>query len=166
MSEKHPSPWRNPVMWLLVGLPAASVVAGIALVVIANLDGNDAVPDPVRRTAQIQQVDLGPDAVAQRERLSAIVRSEDGVIEVLPVTGEFDRAKPLRVVLLHPARAAADRALTLAPGPTGWRTKATVDAGHDWNVRLESGDGRWRLLGRLPKGQHAAHLRPALQGGG
>lgn len=166
MSEKHPSPWRNPVMWLVAGLPAASVVAGIALVVIANLDGSDAVPDPVRRTAQIQQVDLGPDAVAQRAGLSAIVRSEDGVLEVLPVTGGFDRAKPLRAVLLHPARAAADRSLTLMPGPTGWRTTATVDPGHDWNVRLESADGRWRLLGRLPKGQHAAHLRPALRAGG
>ena len=166
MSEQPPSPWRNPVMWLVVGLPVVSIVAGVSLVVIASRDSNDAVPDRVRRTAQIQVADLGPDAVAQRERLSAIVRSEDGIVEVLPVSGDFQRAAPLRVALTHPARAAEDVSLDLAPTESGWRGRATLDAGHDWNVRVEPADGRWRLLGRLPKGQHAAHVRPALQGGG
>lgn len=166
MNEQHPSKWRNPVMWLVAGLPALSIVAGVGLVVVANLDSNDAVPDRVRRTAQIQVADLGPDAIAQREGLTAIVRSEAGVLEVLPVSGAFDRAKPLRVALLHPSKAAGDRTIVLAPSELGWRAEATVDPTHDWNLRLEADDGRWRLLGRLPKGQHAAHLRPALQGGG
>lgn len=166
MSQAQPSKWRNPVMWLVVGLPALSVVAGVGLVVIANRDGNDAVPDAVRRTAQVQVADIGPDAVAQREGLSAIVRSDAGIVEVLPVTGAFDRARPLRLVLLHPAKAADDRTLTLQPTDTGWRTDAEVDPGHDWNLRVEADDGRWRLLGRLPRGQHAARVSPALQGDG
>lgn len=166
MNDEHPSKWRNPVMWLVAGLPVLSIVAGVGLVVVANLDGNDAVPDRVRRTAQIQVADLGPDALAQREGLSAIVRSEAGVLEVLPVSGAFDRAKPLRIALLHPSKAADDRTIVLAPSELGWRADASIDPAHDWNLRLEAGDGRWRLLGRLPKGQHAAHLRPALQGGG
>lgn len=166
MSRTEPSKWRNPVMWLVAGLPVLSIVAGVGLVVVANLDSTDAVPDEVRRTAQVQVADLGPDALAQREGLSAIVRSDAGIVEVLPVSGGFDRARPLRVVLLHPAKAAEDVTLTLAPTETGWRAQADVDAGHDWNIRLETEDGRWRLLGRLPKGQHAAHVRPALQGDG
>lgn len=166
MGAEQVSKWRNPVMWLVAGLPVLSVVAGISLVVVANRDSTDAVPDHVRRTAQIQVADVGPDATAQQAGLTAIVRSDAGVLEVLPVTGDFDRARPLRIALLHPAKAAEDVTLELAPVETGWRTQAQVDPAHDWNVRLEAADGAWRLLGRLPKGEHAAHLRPALQGGG
>lgn len=166
MSAEQVSKWRNPVMWLVVGLPMLSVVAGVSLVVVANRDTVDAMPDHVRRTAQIQVADVGPDAQAQRAGLTAIVRSDGGVLEVLPVTGEFDRARPLRIALLHPTRAAEDVTLELGPVDTGWRVRADIDPTHDWNVRLEAADGRWRLLGRLPKGQQAAHLRPALQGGG
>lgn len=166
MSAEHPSKWRNPVMWLVVGLPALSVVAGVGLVVVASLNSTDAVPDRVRRTAQIQVADLGPDARAQQAGMTAIVRSDEGILEVLPVTGEFDRTRPLRISLLHPSKAADDVTVVLDPVETGWRAQAAVDASHDWNVRLESEDGGWRLLGRLPRGEHAAHLRPALQGSG
>jgi hypothetical protein len=164
MDEQRP-PWREPMMWLVVGLPLASVVAGIALVVTASRSGsNDAVADPVQRTAQIQVADLGPDARAQQLRLSAIVRFDRRLIEVLPVTGQFSREQPLRLALRHPARASADVELLLRPTKTGWRAPAVIDDSHDWNVQLLSEDGRWRLRGRLPKQQRAAHLKPALQG--
>ena len=78
-NDEHPttssSPWRQPVVWLVVALVATAVAGGIAMVVIASGDGAvDAVPDPVRRTAQVQVVDLGPDVRARSESLSAIVR--------------------------------------------------------------------------------------------
>lgn len=166
MSAEQTSKWRNPVMWLVVGLPMLSVVAGVSLVVVATRDTVDAMPDRVRRTAQIQVADVGPDARALQAGLTAIVRSDAGVLEVLPVTGVFDHALPLRIALLHPTRAADDVTLELGPVETGWRVQADIDPAHDWNVRLQAADGQWRLLGRLPKGQQAAHLRPALQGDG
>lgn len=164
--EPPSSPWRQPVIWLVIALVAAAVAGGISLVVIASGDGStDAVPDPVRRTAQVQTADLGPDESARAARLSAIVRidAEQGVVEVLPVSGAFDRAAPLRLDLLHPTLAEHDVTLQLAPTELGWRLAAEVDGGNDWNVRLGPLDGRWRLQGRLPKGQLAASLRPALQ---
>ena len=95
--------WREPMMWLVIGLPLASVVAGVFLVVVASRDSSDAVGDVVRRTAQIQVADLGPDARARDLRLSAIVRVDEGYVEVLPVTGDFERDRPLRVLLRpHP----------------------------------------------------------------
>ena len=112
MDKRERSKWSNPVMWLLVGLPVASVVFGIGLVVIASRDSNDAVVDPVRRTAQMQVVDLGPDALAQRRKLSAVVRITGGAVEVIPVSGDFDRKAPLRLSLLHPSRSDDDRVLT------------------------------------------------------
>ena len=165
------SPWRQPVVWLVIALVAAAVAGGITMVVIAGGDGAmDAVPDAVRRTAQVQVADLGPDAYAQREQLSAIVRIDAklGFVEALPVSGRFDRASTLRLQLQHPLRASEDVLLELQPGDDGWRADAgdallAASAVHDWKLQLSDADERWRLRGRLPKGQQAAHLEPALQ---
>ena len=83
--------WRkNPVMWLVIGLPLLSIVAGVGLVVIASsAGGSDAVSDPVRRVSQIQTTDLAPDQAALKLGLSAVLRVEDGIVEVLPATGQF-----------------------------------------------------------------------------
>jgi len=164
LESGHPSPWRQPIVWLVVALVAAAVIGGVSMVIVASDGSSDAVADPVRRTAQIQTVDLGPDAVARREKLSAVVRVDAAraLVEVLPVSGAFDRSAPLRLTLVHPARASEDLGLLLQPTELGWRVDAAVDGGHDWNVQLGPPDARWRLLGRLPKGQLATHLRPAL----
>lgn len=158
--------WKQPVMWLVVGLPLASVVAGIVMIVVAG--GSDAIdtsPDQVRRTAQIQTVDLGPDQFAANEKLSAIVRldPEHELVEVLPVSGTFDHSAPLRLELLHPSRQEQDRVLLLQATELGWRSTARIGGDHDWNVRLGPVDAHWRLQGRLPKGQLATNLGPRLQ---
>ena len=151
------------MVWLVVALPLASVVAGIALLVIAaRSGGTDAVADPVQRTAQIQVTDLGPDARARQLQLTAILRTDANLVEVLPVTGAFQRDAPLRLALHHPARADADRELLLQPTEQGWRAAATLDGSHDWNARVAPVGGAWRLQGRLPIGQRAAHLQSSL----
>lgn len=164
MDETQRSKWSNPVMWLVVGLPLVSMVFGIGLVVVANRDSDDAIVDTVQRTGQIQVADLGPDALARRKRLSAVVRVGGGAVEAIPVHGDFDRTAPLRLSLLHPSHAADDVALTLQPTALGWRTVHGVDGSREWNVRLEPTDRRWRITGRLPKGQQAVALQPALPG--
>lgn len=163
MQQTPRAAWRNPMVWLVAGIPVASIVAGVGLVIVAMRQPNDAIPDKVRRTAQIQVADLGADTRARQAGLRALLRAEDGVVEALPVAGDFDRARPLVATLRHPAREAEDRTVTLAPTELGWRAKAEVDLSHDWNVELAPADARWRLLGRLPKGQHAVALQPALQ---
>lgn len=161
----HASPWRQPIVWLVVALVAAAVAGGIAMVFVANDGGTDSVNDPVRRTAQIQTADLGPDAAARSGKLSAIVRTdaEKSLVEVLPVSGDFDRDTTLRLSLAHPSRASEDLVLLLQPTELGWRTDTMLDGSHDWNIQLGPEDSRWRLQGRLPKGQQAANLSPALQ---
>ena len=157
------SHWRNPVMWLVVGLPLLSIVAGVGLVVTAvRTGGADPVNDPVRRVAQIQTTDLGPDAAAKRLGLSAVLRVEDGIVEVLPATGDFPRDQPLQLLLEHPVTQAEDLHLRLAPEGPGWRLQQDVDPRHDWIVQLQAANGSWRLHGRLPQGQHAARLAPSL----
>ena len=158
------SPWRQPVIWLVVALPLAAVLAsGILITMAIRSGGDDAVADPVRRTAQIQETELGPDESAQRLGLSAVLRIEPGLLEVLPATGEFDRRAPLLLDLRHPTRARNDIVLRLSPSANGWRAPLRVAGDHDWLVQLRPGDASWRLLGRLPKGQGATRLASALE---
>lgn len=162
MDERKPL-WKTPVMWLVIGLPLVAVIAGLSLVVIAVRSGGaDVVRDDVRRVSQIQTTDLGPDQQARALGLSAVLRIDEGVIEVIPVTGDFARKAPLRLLLQHPAQTAGDIQLELAATDAGWRLEQAIDDGHDWIVELSAGDGGWRLHGRLPKQQHATRLAPSL----
>ncbi len=167
MTEPRPT-WKEPMVWLVVALPALAVVASIALLVAAarSSGNNDMVADKVQHTGQIQDADIGPDARAITLRLGAVLQSEDGMLRVFPAAGEFLLSQPLYVQLLHPNRQRDDVSLKLVPDELGWHVKYTADPGHDWNVRLSdrdaAADGSWRLRGRLPRGQRATHLGPAL----
>lgn len=164
MQKPERSGWREPMVWLVVGLPLASVIAGLWLVVVASQGGShDLVTDQVQRTGQIQTADLSPDARAAELRLGAVVQADDGMLRVFPAGGRFVREAPLRLTLLHPQHQAADRSIDLVPDTMGWHAEAALDGDHDWIVHLTDQDSSWRLRGRLPKGQRAAHLGPSLQ---
>lgn len=155
--------WREPMLWLVVGLPAAVIVAGIATLVIAlRSGGSDAIPEEVRRTAQVQVADLGADARARELRFSALLRVDEQALEVLPVSGAMPRRATLSLRLQHPTQAAEDLELELMPGERGWRVKYALDRSHDWRLELAPAERDWRLRGRLPAGVLAARLDPAL----
>ena len=161
---------RNPVMWLVIGLPILSIVAGVGLVVVAlESGGDDAVIDTVQRTAQIQTTELGPDERAQSMKLSAVLHVDAKGLDLLPVgggfsTGEVPRDAVLTIVLSHPSDASLDRTVTLAPSEMGWHADLDLPTDHDWLLQLAPADTQWRLRGRLIAGQGAAHLGPALSG--
>lgn len=163
-TEKRDRPaLREPMVWLLIALPLAAVVASIWLVVVSMRGGSiDSVRDEVQRTGQIQTTDLGPDERAAQLHLGAVLQSQGDMLRVFPTQGGFQRGKPLRLVLLHPQSEDADKVLTLLPDDLGWHVKHSIDPSHDWNLQLGDPPGSWRLRGRLPRGQHAAHLGPAL----
>jgi hypothetical protein len=163
MNERKRPAWREPLVWLVAGIPAAAVVALAWMVFIAAGPGStDSVDPAVRRTADIQTVDLDPDETAARLQLAALLRTDGKSVEIVPLHAGFDPGKPLQLVLQHPARADLDRALLLQPSPGGWKAEADLGAGHDWNLQLTPQGGRWRLRGRLPRGLFAARLQPAV----
>ena len=159
---------HNPVMWLIIGLPLLVIVAGFATLYIAiDAGGSDAIADEVRRTAQIQTTELGPDERASSLKLSAVLSVHDDHLEVLPASGSLVddkalRGKPLRLLLQHPTLAAEDRELKLTPTATGWRTEHALDARHDWRIQLLPEGTAWRLRARLPAGQRGVLLAPAV----
>ena len=44
------SPWREPMVWLVIGLPLASVVAGVGLVIVASRSGSSDSRRPLTET--------------------------------------------------------------------------------------------------------------------
>ena len=156
---------REPMVWLVFGLPAAVVVASIARLVVGirQREGGD-VSDSVQRTAQIQQTDLGADERAGALGLRMLVRERDGRIEALPVSGHFPQGQTLRLLAEHPTDRALERTLMLAPQGAGWLSKDKFEDTrvHDWKFSLTPGNESWRLRARMPKAQSAVVLEPAV----
>lgn len=168
MSSRDPatrSPWREPMVWLVWGLPALVVIAGISTVVIAvRAGGSDAVPVEVRRTAQIQVEDLAADRETLRRGLAATLQHDPqtGALQ-LQVTGSVEPAPAaLRLRLRHPGRAELDRELPLARAGQAWHGRLDSGRSHAWNLELAPADGSWRLAGRLEPGDRRAALKPRL----
>jgi len=162
MNTPARSPWREPLVWLLIALPAMSVVAAFALLFFAE-DTIDSVADPVQHVAQVQVADLSPDLEARRMGLSAEVERVGDRIVVVPRARGFDRGTQLELRLHHPVREADDRSVTLVATADGWSGRiASLDASHDWNLELAPLDRRWRLLGRWSAHANNAALRPSL----
>lgn len=158
---------REPMVWLVFGLPAVVVVASVVTLAIAikSHDGGE-VTDEVQRTAQIQQSDLGPDARAGEMGLRVLLREREGRIEVLPMAGNFPVQQALHLVAEHPTDRTQDRVLVLAPQPgqAGWMSMAAFETTrkHAWKFTLTPGNEQWRLRGRMPKAQSTAVLLPSL----
>ena len=164
--DKRNTPWRQPMMWLVVGLPALTVIGLVSLVIIAAGPGStDSIDTSVQRTGRMQTADLGPDQAAARLQLSALLRVDRDSLEVLPLHAGFDTGKPLRLAMRHPVRAELDRQFLLQPSAGGWRVPApTLELDHDWTLQLAPEGGAWRLQGRLVKGQLSARLQPVAPG--
>ena len=156
--------WKEPMLWLVAAIPAASVVASVALLVAAaRSSGNDdMVADRVQRTAQIQTTDIAPDLQARTLALAARLRIDGERILLVPEANAFPRGGVLLLALHHPARAQDDITLALQPAPDGWQATRALPRGHDWNLSLTPDTHAWRLQGRLLRGDDHAELSPAL----
>ena len=87
-NSSHPSPWyREPLVWMVVAIPAAAVIAGAVLLVLANATWDGLVADDYyERGMQINR-SLARDAEATRLGLEAVISfPAPGVVEaVFPV---------------------------------------------------------------------------------
>ena len=130
--------YHEPMMWLVVGIPAVLVAASLVLVSISVLDVSDkALPVDVRRTAQIQQEDLRADraAIDLGLRGTLAIDARTGAVEV-----------------------------RLAPLPDSTATLAlTLPAA--WTVQVAAADGAWRVAGRFERGRIEVPLAPKLSVG-
>jgi hypothetical protein len=139
------------MLLLVIGLPAAAVVASIATLVLALRGSGDTGDPRVLRVAQTQVADLAPDRAAARLALGAVATLDvDGT-----VTLRFESAVPaesaLRLTLRHVTDPLRDRAAALVAAGEGvyaGRLDAPRAAGA-YNAELMPDGAVWRLVGRL-----------------
>ena len=144
--------WREPLVWLVVGIPALTVIAGIATLVIATRGADMLVSDDIRKQGLAISHLLERDDAARRFGLAAdLTISKRGAI-VLRLEGDrLAFASTLELRLLDPAKANADLHITLSASPanpglyTGQSDSALV-ASRAWLASIES--GQWRLVRR------------------
>lgn len=154
--------FREPMVWLVAGLPAAAVLAGIATIVLAV--GSDAGDARVRRIAQTQTTDLAPDQEAARRALRGELRL-DGEAVRLALTGEATQAPGLQLVLRHALDPARDREARLVRAGEGLYL-GRLDgprASGAYNAELAPEGGEWRLVGRLEPAAVSTGLAPKLE---
>jgi uncharacterized protein len=158
--------WREPMLWLVAGLPALGVVAGVVIVVAALRSGGaDALSGDVRRSAQVQMENTAADEEALRQGLAAqlVLHQGRGEVELILQQGHSD-ARQLKLRLLHPGEAARDLELPLQQvGENRWHASLAPLPGNAWTLRLEPPDRRWRLAGRLATDATQARLQPLWQ---
>jgi uncharacterized protein len=165
MTASPHRPWfREPMLWLVIGLPLSSIVAGLSLLGFAlHTGGADTVTDEVQRMSQIQLSDLDADHRAQRRGLQAelAIDADTGAVRLtlLGATAD-DRRLPLQLDFVHPLRAGQDRRLALTPAGDAWLGRFDGGLGNDWQLQLRSDAERWRLEGRLQRGQALAQMAP------
>ena len=164
MSRDARPAWREPMTWLVAGLPLAVMVAAIVTIAMARRSPADASDGETRRIAQVQIDDLAPDRAAARLGLQGRLDVDAGAGAL---TLRFDppvpHAERLELALLHPLDEHLDRRFALLRESDAWRgTTAPWPASQAWELRLRSPRGEWRLTGRLVAGTRSATLVPAV----
>lgn len=155
----------GPLLWLVIAVPLATIIAGIVTITLSVRSGStDAVIDPVRRTAQVQDREMVADQQAAARALvaSGSRDADTGAIQI-SLSGDHGAPPMLGLAVLHPVRGSEDQRIDLvAAGDGRWLGRIEVDAGHDWNLELAPPDGGWRLVGRWQANQPRFEMRPAL----
>ena len=167
----RPSPWyREPLVWMVVAIPAAAVVAGAVMLVLANTTWDGLVADDYyQRGLQINR-SLARDAEAARLGLEADVSfPAPGVVEARLSSvgsGAPPAAGPrLDLRFARAGRAGADVEVAMHRG-TGatWRGALPALPAGKWYAEL--GNERWRLAGVVwmpaSAGKLVLHASPSI----
>lgn len=161
-------PWyREPMAWMVIGLPAIVVGAAIATLVIAvRAGGTDAYPAQVKRTAQIQVEDLAADrtAIAMNIAGTLSIDADTGAVRVALDNVPASTVQ-VRLDLIHPARAEGDVQLMLVRSGDAFLGRLEAPAVQVWSVQAADTDGSWRVTGRFEPGLGTVALAPALSEG-
>lgn len=159
-AQATPRPaWRQPMFWLVLAIPLATLVAGWHLLGVAGGErATDSSPDRVRRTAQVQVTDLTADEIAAQRALSAWLHVDGEQLRIDASVADY----ALRLLLVHPTDSELDRELSFTRTGDGWQGPPLPDAGVAWHLRLQPLDGSWRLVGRWRPGHDRCELQPAL----
>jgi hypothetical protein len=162
MNETRRPAWREPMLWMAAALPLAVLVAAGVTIAIASGSAPDRGEPGVRRIAQVQLADLGPDRAAARAGLRGRLEADASHGRLMVRIDDVldDR---LELSLVHPIDGSEDRRVVLQRDGEAFRGEtAPWSATQSWTLRVQPRDGAWRLGGRLHPKASRADLQPAV----
>lgn len=161
--NKPRNAWREPMVWMLVGLPLASVAIGFALLFAAVDHAGPAIdsPDKVARLGHLQiSAEAAPASAAARPSTELILRHNGGMIEAVPTDARIARGGDLTLILTAQDGPAQVQVLHLKPSELGWRGAGTISGTRSWRIQASSNRAPWKLQGQWPAEARFARLAP------
>lgn len=150
MPEERKNWKQEPLVWLLIAIPATAVVMGVVMITLAIQSYSGLVVDDYyKKGKQINRV-IARDQFAYELGLAAAVSfDDDGRIEVRFAPGvDFVPEGNIELSLVHATKPGLDQALMLDRGDTPLlRGKLNLKGEGRWNLYLQTAD--WRLTGSL-----------------
>jgi hypothetical protein len=152
MSRFHRHALREPMVWLMLGLPLAAVLAGVATLLIALGGVADPVYGSVSRSGPVPADELRQQRAAARLGLAATLEIDASGEIALRLTPVDMPLPELRLTLVHPTDQRKDRSVQLVRDSGGFYRGHIADARQTRAVVIEPQDRSWRLSGRIGPG--------------
>ncbi|MFN5512678.1 MAG: FixH family protein, partial [Burkholderiales bacterium] len=150
MSDSRPAR-KEPFVWLVVGIPALTVVAGfVTWWIAAQRADSDVADDHYKRGLAINRV-LEREEAALQAGLKGHLQVNPDLSLALRLTAIQGAALPeaVQVILTHPVQARQDRRIALILSPDGLYRSAVLNAAEEfkghWGLAIEG--PAWRLSG-------------------
>lgn len=144
-------PWYRHVWpWILFGIPAATVLAGVSTLLIAVASDDGLVADDYYKQGLAINRTLSRGDLARSMDLRATLQPTASGLQIA-LSAREGMAVPqrLRLTLAHPTRSGMDRHLDLQSGATGFSADLTGVSAGRWNLILEDEAQSWRLAGAI-----------------
>ena len=156
------STWREPMVWMLIGLPLASVVIGFALLFAAVRPGQEDA-ETVGRVTKVGKLLVAAEDRAPGAQIATrglVLRRKGDMIEAVPMDGQFPRGGRLELTLTSAGPTKEGRVIRLSPSELGWRGVGSLDGEHDWLVELRPDNASWQLRGQWMSQARFVRLTP------
>jgi len=140
-------PWyREKLVWMVVGLPASAIVAGIITLVIATRTSDDLVADDYYKQGLAINQTLARDEAARQLGLVVVIELRDGQVKAR-LDSRVSAPLPERIVLtlVHPTRAGQDQQTLLTRQGDFYAGKIAYPSAGRWQVHVEDESRSWRM---------------------
>lgn len=157
MSSQHPSPespfrpwYRHGWVWFLIAIPLTSVIAGVAMLVIATRTADSLVADDYYKEGRAinQRLERDEEAVRLGIEIRPTLRASASGTLRIDVRFSSRLATPpqaLRLRMSHPTLNELDvRATLLRSGEGRYQTEIPMPAPGRWHIQLEDDSATWR----------------------
>jgi hypothetical protein len=145
--ESPRPPWREPLFWMVWGIPALTIVAGLVTWWIAAQRADSNVAEDWYKRGMAINRSLERESRAQALGLKAELTLAGEHDLRLRLDGGDALPSAVTVVLTHPVRAEQDRHLTLDRQADGaYRTVSPRVGAGTWGVSIEAHD--WKIATR------------------